>query len=64
LHLSSTAPGNCSFRLYDAKGNQVRILKFEGSGTLSLTGLPAGVYAYRIENEGYMRFGQLVVGKN
>jgi len=41
----------------------VRILKFEGSGTLSLAGLPAGVYAYRIENEGYMRFGQLVVGK-
>ncbi len=63
LQLRSGAPGNCTFRLFDAKGNQVRVLKFEREAVLSLTGLPVGAYAYRIENEGYMRFGQLVVGK-
>lgn len=61
-HSSASFAGSSTFRLFDAKGNLVRKVKFEGNGTLSLTGLSAGVYAYRMENEGYMRFGQLVVG--
>ena len=62
IQLSASFAGSSTFRLFDAKGNQVRKVKFEGNGTLSLTGLSAGVYAYRMENEGYLRFGQLVVG--
>ncbi len=63
IQLSASFVGSSTFRLFDAKGNQVRKVKFEGNGTLSLTGLSAGVYAYRMDNEGYMRFGQLVVGQ-
>ncbi|MBC7777040.1 MAG: T9SS type A sorting domain-containing protein [Phycisphaerae bacterium] len=63
LQLRSAVSGNCTFRLYDAKGNQVRVLKFEREAALSLAGLAAGAYGYRIENEGEMRFGQVVVGK-
>ena len=63
MQLLSTTAGNNTVRLFDATGNQVRKVKFEGNGTLSLTGLSAGVYADRMENEGYMRFGQLLVGK-
>jgi photosystem II stability/assembly factor-like uncharacterized protein len=62
IRLNASFAGSSTFRLFDAKGNQVRKVKFEGSGTLSLAGLSAGVYAYRMENEGYLRFGQLVVG--
>lgn len=61
LHLSASRPGPCSFRLFDAKGNQIRMLKFDSSATLSVSGLAAGVYAYRIESEDRMVFGQLVV---
>ena len=63
LQLRSASQVNCTFRLYDVKGNQVRMLKFEGNGTLSLAGFPAGAYPYRIENETAMRFGQLMIGK-
>ena len=63
LQRRSASQGNCTFRLYDVKGNQVRGLKFEGIGTLSLVGLVAGAYIYRIENEASMRFGQLVIEK-
>lgn len=61
LHLRSATTSNCTFHLYNAKGSQVKVMKFEGNGTLSLEGLPAGTYAYRIENESSMRFGQIVV---
>lgn len=63
LQLQSNAASPCTFRLFDAKGTQQRVLKFEGSGTLSLAGLPAGVYAYRMETAESMRFGQLVIGQ-
>ena len=62
LELRATVQGNCRFRLYDALGNQVRALKFEENAQLSLVGLPAGIYAYRIDNEESMQFGQLIVG--
>lgn len=61
LQLRSTASGTCTFRLYNAIGGQVQVVKFEGSVTLPLAGLPAGTYAYRIENESTMRLGQIVV---
>lgn len=61
LQLYGTASGTNTFRLFDAKGNQVRVVKFEGNGTLSLQGLPTGTYAYRIENADAMRMGQVVV---
>ena len=62
IQLRASFSGSSTFRLFDSKGNQVRKVKFEGNGTLSLTGLSAGVYAYRMEHEGYLRFGRLVVG--
>jgi len=63
LQLYGTASETSTFRLFDAKGNQVRVVKFEGNGTLSLQGLPTGTYAYRIENADAMRMGQVVVVK-
>jgi hypothetical protein len=62
IQLSASFAGSSTFRLFDAKGNQVRKVSFVGNGTLSLTGLSVGVYAFRMDNEEYMRFGQLVVG--
>jgi hypothetical protein len=51
----------CTFFLFDTKGQQVRATNFTGSGALNTGGLAAGVYTYRIESGGYMRFGRLVV---
>jgi len=63
LQLLSAVPEPCTFRLFDAKGQQVRMLKFTGNGTLALTGLAAGIYAYRIEGGTFIRFGQVIVGR-
>ncbi|MDX1911892.1 MAG: LamG-like jellyroll fold domain-containing protein [Saprospiraceae bacterium] len=63
LQLSASGPGQHSFRLFDAKGVQLRVVKFEGNATLPLSGLPAGNYHYRVENERTMRFGALVIGR-
>ncbi|MBV6440460.1 MAG: T9SS C-terminal target domain-containing protein [Haliscomenobacteraceae bacterium CHB4] len=56
-------PGNLVFRLFDAKGNPVRTLKFAGQTVLETKGLPAGAYFYRLESEGWMKMGTLVVGR-
>jgi photosystem II stability/assembly factor-like uncharacterized protein len=53
----------CTFHLFDLKGQQVRATTFTGSGVLNTGGLSAGVYAYRIEGGGSMRFGRLVIGR-
>jgi hypothetical protein len=63
LQVSSDAPGASTFRLFDSKGQQIRVLKFEGNGSLTLQGLPAGVYSYRVGNELFMRFGSVVIGR-
>ena len=63
LQLSAGTTGNSVFRLFDAKGQQVRVLQFSGSAALSLSGLATGTYAYRVESERWMRFGQLVIGR-
>jgi len=36
--------------IYDAQGRQVREMAINGNGTLSISNLPAGVYAYGIVN--------------
>jgi hypothetical protein len=51
----------CTFRLFNEKGQQVRKVVMNGTGTLSLDNLPAGMYAYRVENGQFMRLGKLVV---
>lgn len=61
LQILSSAPEQCTFRLFDAKGKQVRVLRFTGTGNLPMSGLPAGVYAYRIENGREMQMGRVVV---
>jgi hypothetical protein len=61
LQLYGTASGTSTFRLFDAKGNQIRVVKFEGNGRLSLHGLPTGTYAYRIESADALLLGQVVV---
>ena len=63
LQLLSAVSEQYTFRLFDAKGQQVRMLKFTGNGTLALTGLAAGIYAYRIEGGTFIRFGQVIVGR-
>jgi hypothetical protein len=63
LNLPVSGSGQHILRLFDAKGNQVRVFKFEENTTITLQGLSKGVYAYRLENEMEMRFGKLVVGE-
>jgi hypothetical protein len=50
-----------TLRLFDAKGNQVRVFRFEENTRVSLQDLSQGVYTYRLENGVEMRFGKLVV---
>jgi hypothetical protein len=59
--IRTTLDGSCQFHLYDEKGRAVCLKGFEGQTTVSLDGLPAGIYAYRIDNETYMTFGKLIV---
>ncbi|MEY4203206.1 MAG: Secretion system C-terminal sorting domain, partial [Bacteroidota bacterium] len=61
LQLTSDSQEPCVFRLFNEKGQQVRKTEFLAAGTLQLSDLPAGVYAYRVENGQFMRFGKLVV---
>jgi hypothetical protein len=56
-------PGDLVFRLFDAKGNPVRTLKFAGQTTLEVGGLAAGAYFYRLESERWMKVGVLAVGQ-
>jgi Uncharacterized protein related to plant photosystem II stability/assembly factor len=62
LRLKSDTPGTCHFRLFDAKGAPVRYAAFEGEASLSLSGLPPGQYAYRVESASSMKLGVLVLG--
>jgi hypothetical protein len=61
--VSRSGPGQHTLRLFDAKGNQVRVFRFEENTGVTLQGLSKGVYAYRLENGTEMRFGKLVVGE-
>jgi hypothetical protein len=61
LQLTTDSQEPCVFRLFNEKGQQVRKTEFLVAGTLQLSDLPAGVYAYRVENGQFMRFGKLVV---
>jgi hypothetical protein len=61
LQLMSDRQELCTFRLFNEKGQQVRKVVMNGTGTLSLDNLPAGMYAYRVENGQFMRLGKLVV---
>jgi hypothetical protein len=61
LNISTNLVGKVKFRLFDTKGRAIRVVVFEQSGRLTLGGLAAGVYAYSVESEGFMRFGKVVV---
>ena len=54
-------PGNLLLRLFDAKGNPVRTLKFTGQATFETKGLAPGAYFYRLESESWMKVGGLIV---
>lgn len=56
-------PGRLVFRLFDAKGNPVRTLRFNGQTALETKDLAPGAYFYRLESEGWMKMGKLVVGQ-
>ena len=59
--LQLSGAGNCRFRLFDAKGNQIRFIRFTDRESLELQDLPAGAYAYSLENDSRMIFGKLIV---
>lgn len=61
LQVFSSEPELAVFRLFDANGKQVRVLRFSGQVSLPMSGLPAGVYAWRVENGKEMRVGRVVV---
>jgi len=61
LQVFSSVPESAVFRLFDANGKQVRVLRFMGAGSLPISGLPAGLYARRVENGKEMRVGRVVV---
>lgn len=63
LQMKASLPETCTFRLFDAKGQQVRVLRFTGEARFQLNGLAAGAYAYRLECDRYMKFGALVIGQ-
>jgi photosystem II stability/assembly factor-like uncharacterized protein len=54
-------PGNLIFRLFDAKGNPVRTLKFAGQTIFETKDLPAGAYFYRLESDRWMQVGMLSI---
>ncbi|MDX2279182.1 MAG: LamG-like jellyroll fold domain-containing protein [Saprospiraceae bacterium] len=49
-----------TFRLFDAKGNQVLVQQFEAACSINRLEMPAGVYYYRIENEMHMETGAVI----
>jgi photosystem II stability/assembly factor-like uncharacterized protein len=59
--IRTTVDGTWQFRLFDEKGRAVRIVRLSGQADVSMDGLPAGAYVYRIENENFMRFGKLII---
>ncbi len=59
--VQTTLEGPVWFRLFDDKGRAIRVQKMEGSARISTAGLAAGAYAFRIENDRFMRFGKVVV---
>lgn len=59
--VKTTLDGPVHFRLFDEKGRAVRVAKFEGQTTISTSGLQAGAYVFRIENERFMQFGKVIV---
>ena len=56
-------PGALVFRLFDAKGNPVQVLKFESQTTFEVGDLAAGAYFYRVEAEKWMSVGKLIIGQ-
>jgi photosystem II stability/assembly factor-like uncharacterized protein len=51
----------CTLRLFDERGRAIRIVQFEGRGTLDLRDLPSGTYPWRIESEYRIWTGKLLV---
>ncbi len=56
-------PGALIFRLFDAKGNSVQVLRFEGQTIFQVSDLTAGAYFYRVESEKWMCVGKLIIGQ-
>lgn len=61
LSLHTNLTGKIKFKLYDAKGQAVRVVVFEQNGQLALDGLAAGLYTCAAEGEQVMWFGKVVV---
>ncbi|MEI6409622.1 MAG: LamG-like jellyroll fold domain-containing protein, partial [Bacteroidota bacterium] len=60
-NISANTDGLLRFRLFDSNGHAVKLLRFERNATLDLKDLKAGVYFYQIENEHFIKSGQLLI---
>ncbi|MEL6837349.1 MAG: LamG-like jellyroll fold domain-containing protein [Bacteroidota bacterium] len=60
LQVRSSLPGPTRFELYSADGRLLQQTIFESNVYLRLPGLPAGMYNYRLVNQGEILTGQLV----
>ena len=60
LRVETDWKGIATFRLFDAKGNQVLVQQFEAVCSIDRLEMPAGVYYYRIENEMHMETGAVI----
>lgn len=61
LYLRADASQTFTLRLFDESGQMVKRITITGGGAFSSAGLEDGIFTYRIENESFMKFGQLVV---
>ena len=60
LQLISDLGQTITFRLFDEKGQQIRMVRFTENARLPLLG-PAGNYAYRMESENHIKTGNLII---
>ena len=61
VYIQLSAEEAAVFRLFDARGRNVRTLRFTGSADMNLEGLPSGPYWYAIDGEKTLQTGKLVV---
>jgi hypothetical protein len=59
--IETNLKGESKFRLFASNSQVVRILKFEGSGEVDMSGLTNGSYFYRVENGKFIMGGVLLI---